>query len=222
LSQHTKDLRADLTADVLGRLKNCSPEFFERLVVEVLVKMGYGGSRTEAGEAIGASGDEGIDGIINEDRLGLDVIYLQAKRRQGTVGRPKIQKFVGALHGKRAKKGIFITTGTFSTEALDFVSKIESKVFLAFLWSAASGRRTPQKLARATRLPCPSPARLDGRLPESREASIIRFIQHPTSNLQFLISYIHNHLLFRPQRLTSFFHRVARLPGRRPHAYPQN
>jgi len=123
-------LRADLTADVLGRLKNCSPEFFERLVVEVLLKMGYGGSRTEAGEAIGASGDEGIDGIINEDRLGLDVIYLQAKRWQGTVGRPEIQKFVGALHGKRAKKGIFITTGTFSTEALDFVSKIESKVAL--------------------------------------------------------------------------------------------
>lgn len=123
-------LRADLTADVLGRLKSCSPEFFERLVVEVLLKMGYGGSRTEAGEAIGASGDEGIDGIINEDRLGLDVIYLQAKRWQGTVGRPEIQKFVGALHGKRAKKGIFITTGTFSTEALDFVSKIESKVAL--------------------------------------------------------------------------------------------
>lgn len=123
-------LRADLTADVLGRLKNCSPAFFERLVVEVLLKMGYGGSRTEAGEAIGASGDEGIDGIINEDRLGLDVIYLQAKRWQGTVGRPEIQKFVGALHGKRAKKGIFITTGTFSTEAVDFVSKIESKVAL--------------------------------------------------------------------------------------------
>ncbi|MHB8484992.1 MAG: restriction endonuclease [Candidatus Acidiferrales bacterium] len=123
-------LRADLTADVLGRLKNCSPAFFERLVVEVLLKMGYGGSRTEAGKAIGASGDEGIDGIINEDRLGLDVIYLQAKRWQGTVGRPEIQKFVGALHGKRAKKGIFITTGTFSTEAVDFVSKIESKVAL--------------------------------------------------------------------------------------------
>jgi restriction system protein len=123
-------LRADLVADLLARLKSCSPQFFERLVVEVLLRMGYGGSRKEAGEAIGASGDEGIDGIINEDRLGLDVIYLQAKRWQGTVGRPEIQKFVGALHGKRAKKGIFITTGTFSSDALDFVSKIESKVAL--------------------------------------------------------------------------------------------
>lgn len=123
-------LRADLAAELLVRLKNCSPQFFERLVVEVLLKMGYGGSRKEAGEAIGATGDEGIDGIINEDRLGLDVIYLQAKRWQGTVGRPEVQKFVGALHGKRARKGIFITTGTFSTEALDFVSQIESKVAL--------------------------------------------------------------------------------------------
>ncbi|HKW90097.1 MAG TPA: restriction endonuclease [Candidatus Acidoferrales bacterium] len=123
-------LRADLAAELLVRLKNCSPQFFERLVVEVLLKMGYGGSRKEAGEAIGATGDEGIDGIINEDRLGLDVIYLQAKRWQGTVGRPEIQKFVGALQGKRAKKGIFITTGMFSTEALDFTSQIESKVAL--------------------------------------------------------------------------------------------
>ncbi len=123
-------LRADLAAELLVRLKNCSPRFFERLVVEVILKMGYGGSRKEAGEAIGTSGDEGIDGIISEDRLGLDVIYLQAKRWQGTVGRPEIQKFVGALHGKRARKGIFITTGTFSTEALDFVSQIESKVAL--------------------------------------------------------------------------------------------
>jgi len=123
-------LRAGLIAELLVRLKNCSPQFFERLVVEVILKMGYGGSRKEAGEAIGSVGDEGIDGIINEDRLGLDVIYLQAKRWQGTVGRPEVQKFVGALHGKRAKKGIFITTGTFSTEALNFVSQIESKVAL--------------------------------------------------------------------------------------------
>lgn len=123
-------LRADLVAELSVRLKNCSPQFFERLVVEVILKMGYGGSRKEAGEAIGMAGDEGIDGIINEDRLGLDVIYLQAKRWQGTVGRPEIQKFVGALHGKHAKKGIFITTGVFSSEALDFVSQIESKVAL--------------------------------------------------------------------------------------------
>ncbi len=92
--------------------------------------MGYGGSRKEAGEAIGRAGDEGIDGIINEDRLGLDVIYLQAKKWDGTVGRPEIQKFVGALHGKRAKKGIFITTGTFSSEAVQYVSTVDPKVVL--------------------------------------------------------------------------------------------
>jgi restriction system protein len=81
--------------------------------------MGHGGSRKEAGEAIGRGGDEGIDGIINEDRLGLDVIYLQAKRWDGTVGRPEIQKFVGALHGRRARKGVFIITGAFSGEAVE-------------------------------------------------------------------------------------------------------
>jgi len=111
-------------------VKSCSPQFFERLVVEVLLKMGYGGSRREAGEAIGRAGDEGIDGIINEDRLGLDVIYLQAKKWAGTVGRPEIQKFVGALHGKRAKKGIFLTTGTFSSEAVQYVAAIDPKVVL--------------------------------------------------------------------------------------------
>ena len=123
-------LRTGLAAELLGRVKNCSPQFFERLVVELLLKMGYGGSREEAGEAIGAAGDEGIDGVINEDRLGLDTIYLQAKRWEGTVGRPEIQKFVGALHGKRAKKGVFITTGTFSAEAAEYVRNIEPKVVL--------------------------------------------------------------------------------------------
>lgn len=123
-------IRSDLATEVLDRVKQSSPQFFERLVVELLVKMGYGGSRKEAGEAIGRSGDEGIDGIINEDRLGLDTIYLQAKNWNGTVGRPEIQKFVGALHGKRAKKGVFLTTGTFSAEALDYVSRIDPKVVL--------------------------------------------------------------------------------------------
>ena len=99
------------------RVKAASAEFFERLVVELLLSMGYGGSRKEAGEAIGKSGDEGIDGIINEDRLGLDAIYIQAKKWEGSVGRPEIQKFVGALHGKRAKKGVFITTSSFSADA---------------------------------------------------------------------------------------------------------
>jgi restriction system protein len=123
-------LRSDIAADLLKRVKGCSPKFFESLVVEVLLKMGYGGSRREAGEAIGRAGDEGIDGIINEDRLGLDVIYLQAKKWDGTVGRPEIQKFVGALHGKRAKKGIFITTGSFSSEAAQYVANIDPKVVL--------------------------------------------------------------------------------------------
>jgi restriction system protein len=123
-------LRKDLAAEVLNRVKKASPPFFERLVVSLLLKMGYGGSRTEAGEAIRSSGDEGIDGITNEDRLGLDVIYLQAKRWEGNVGRPEIQKFVGALHGKRAKKGVFITTSAFSGDATEYVSKIEPKVVL--------------------------------------------------------------------------------------------
>jgi restriction system protein len=123
-------LRADLASDLLLRVKKSSAVFFERLVVGLLLNMGYGGSRTEAGEAIGSSGDEGIDGIINEDRLGLDVIYLQAKKSGDTVGRPEIQKFVGALQGKRAKKGVFITTSGFSADAVEYVSKIEPKVVL--------------------------------------------------------------------------------------------
>jgi len=123
-------IRTDLAADLLERVKKSSPQFFESLVVELLVKMGYGGSRKEAGQAVGQAGDEGIDGVINEDRLGLDVIYLQAKKWEGTVGRPEIQKFVGALHGKRAKKGVFITTGTFSSDAKAYVSHIDPKVVL--------------------------------------------------------------------------------------------
>ena len=92
--------------------------------------MGYGGSRGEAGEVIGRAGDEGIDGIISQDRLGLDVIYLQAKRWEAVVGRPEIQKFVGALHGKRARKGVFITTSDFSADAREYVENIDPKVVL--------------------------------------------------------------------------------------------
>jgi restriction system protein len=106
------------------------PAFFETLVIDVLVKMGYGGTRKDAGKAIGKSGDGGIDGIINEDRLGLDVIYIQAKKWENSVGRPEIQKFAGALQGQRAKKGIFITTSEFTKEAKEFASKIESKIIL--------------------------------------------------------------------------------------------
>ncbi|MFN0069676.1 MAG: restriction endonuclease [Limisphaerales bacterium] len=123
-------LRAGLADELLARLKAASPAFFERVVVELLVRMGYGGSRRDAGEAIGKSGDEGIDGIIKEDRLGLDTIYLQAKRWENTVGRPEIQKFAGALQGFRARKGIFMTTADFSGEAREYAGRIDSKIVL--------------------------------------------------------------------------------------------
>lgn len=125
-----QDLSFRLADELLDRIKHNSPTFFEKLVVELLLKMGYGGTRADAGTAIGKSGDEGIDGIIKEDRLGLDAVYIQAKRWKDTVGRPEIQKFVGALHGQRAKKGIFITTSRFSQEAEDYVAKIDNKIAL--------------------------------------------------------------------------------------------
>ena len=125
-----RTIRKELAEEILQRIKGCPPAFFERLVVELLVKMGYGGTRQDAGRAIGRSGDEGIDGVIHEDRLGLDVIYLQAKRWEGVVGRPEIQKFVGALQGQRAKKGVFITTSDFTKEAVEYVRNIDNKVVL--------------------------------------------------------------------------------------------
>lgn len=126
-----KDLQETLTAELLDAIKGCSPEFFERLVVDVLIKMGYGGSRREAGAALGRSGDEGIDGIIKEDKLGLDIIYIQAKRWDSTtVGRPEIQKFAGALLGQAAKKGIFITTSKYSRAAEDYVKGLDAKIIL--------------------------------------------------------------------------------------------
>lgn len=123
-------LREQLAQELLSRILSCSPTFFEQLVVELLVKMGYGGSRRDAGERIGQTGDGGIDGIIKEDRLGLDTIFIQAKRWQSYVGRPEIQKFVGALQGQRAKKGVFITTSSYTTDATDYVSRIDTKVVL--------------------------------------------------------------------------------------------
>ena len=123
-------LRSELGSEILTTIKSCSPEFFENLVIDLLVTMGYGGSRKEAGEAVGRSGDEGIDGIIKEDRLGLDIIYLQAKRWENVVGRPEIQKFAGALQGQRAKKGIFITTSNFTKDAIDYARNIETKIIL--------------------------------------------------------------------------------------------
>ena len=125
-----QELQQGLAADLIQNIKQCAPDFFERLVVDVLIKMGYGGSRKEAGQAIGGTGDEGIDGIIKEDKLGLDIIYIQAKRWENTVGRPEIQKFASALQGQRARKGIFITTSDFSKEALSYVKNIDSKIIL--------------------------------------------------------------------------------------------
>lgn len=123
-------LRDDLATEILALTKAGSAAFFEQLVVDLIVRMGYGGSRKEAGQAVGGSGDEGIDGIIKEDRLGLDIIYLQAKRWENTVGRPEVQKFAGALQGQRAKKGILITTSTFSRNAKDYVTNIDPKIIL--------------------------------------------------------------------------------------------
>lgn len=124
-------IREDLTKELLDNILRSSPAFFEQLVVELLVKMGYGGSRAEAARAVGQSGDEGIDGIIDEDRLGLDTIYVQAKRwADNPVGRSEIQKFVGALQGKKARKGIFITASRFTDRARDYTSSISTKVVL--------------------------------------------------------------------------------------------
>jgi len=124
-------LKLSLAQDLLMLVKDCTPDFFERLVVKLLVKMGYGGSIQDAGKAIGKSGDEGIDGIIKEDRLGLDAIYIQAKKWEGTVGRPEIQKFVGALAGQGAKKGVFITTSSFSREAQEYAKNMkDTKIVL--------------------------------------------------------------------------------------------
>ena len=123
-------IREELEEELLAKIKEASPVFFERLVVEVLVAMGYGGSRKDAGQTLGQSGDGGIDGVIKEDRLGLDAIYIQAKRWDSVVGRPEIQKFAGALQGQRARKGVFITTSGFSKEASDYVSMIENRIVL--------------------------------------------------------------------------------------------
>jgi restriction system protein len=130
LEKSHAQLQKELAEDLLASIKNCSPLFFEKLVVQLMINMGYGGSRQEAGKAVGKSGDGGIDGIINEDRLGLDAIYLQAKRWDGVVGRPEIQKFVGALAGQRASKGVFITTSRYSEEARDYAAVSQYKIVL--------------------------------------------------------------------------------------------
>jgi restriction system protein len=125
-----EELNRNLKQELLENIKSASPDFFEYLVVDLLVKMGYGGSRSDAGQLVGGSGDEGIDGIIKEDKLGLDAIYIQAKRWKNTIERDVVQKFAGALQGKRAKKGVLITTSTFTKGAVQYASNIESKIVL--------------------------------------------------------------------------------------------
>lgn len=130
LEESHQRLHDELAAELLDTVKQCSPKFFENLVVELLVKMGYGGTRQEAGRAVGRSGDGGIDGIINEDRLGLNVIYIQAKRWENTVNDAEIRNFVGSLAGQKANRGVFITTSDFTKRALEYVSGIQQKVIL--------------------------------------------------------------------------------------------
>ncbi len=123
-------LTASLAKELLERVKSMSPQFFEKLVVELMVKMGYGGSRRDAGEAVGGTGDGGIDGVIKEDPLGMDVIYLQAKRWENNVGRPIVQAFAGSLDGVKARRGILITTSSFSRDAVEYAKDIEKKIIL--------------------------------------------------------------------------------------------
>ncbi|HCP08549.1 MAG TPA: restriction endonuclease [Candidatus Moranbacteria bacterium] len=123
-------IRKDLSQELLGLVKQSTPRFFEKLVVELLLAMGYGGSRKDAGKAVGQSGDGGIDGIIKEDKLGLDVIYLQAKRWENIVGSKEIRNFVGSLVGQKANKGVFITTSGFTKDAMEYVKSITHKVIL--------------------------------------------------------------------------------------------
>jgi restriction system protein len=125
-----REMRSALAAELLDRIHDQSPEFFEQLVLDVVQGIGYGGSRDDAAERLCQSGDEGVDGVIREDRLGLDLIYVQAKRWKSVVGRPEIQKFFGALHGQRATKGVFITTSSFSKEAMDYADGVTPRVIL--------------------------------------------------------------------------------------------
>lgn len=125
-----KELNDSLADELLDRVKQGTPGFFEKVVVDLLVAMGYGGSHEDAGRTVGKSGDGGIDGVINEDRLGLDVVYLQAKRWESSVGRPVVQGFAGSLEGVRAKKGVLITTSVFTSEAREYVRHIEKRIVL--------------------------------------------------------------------------------------------
>ncbi|MDH4182904.1 MAG: restriction endonuclease [Nitrospinota bacterium] len=131
IAEGYKIIREELSSELLTQVKNSSWQFFERLVIDLLLAMGYGESRESSAKALGGSGDEGVDGVINEDKLGLDVIYIQAKKwSESVIGRPEIQKFVGALQGKRAKKGVFITTSSFTKDAVKYAANIDTRVIL--------------------------------------------------------------------------------------------
>jgi restriction system protein len=123
-------LRRELADELLQTVRAATPAFFEHLVVDLLVAMGYGGSLKDAGKAVGRTGDDGVDGIIKEDRLGLDAVYIQAKRWTAVVGRPEVQAFAGSLEGHRARKGVFIATSQFSKEAREYVTRIEKRIVL--------------------------------------------------------------------------------------------
>lgn len=126
----TKQLHAALVVELRDRVAAMPPAAFEQLVVDLLLAMGYGGPQPNAGLVVGGGGDRGIDGVIREDRLGLETIYVQAKRWQGVVGRPAIHQFAGALQGQRARKGVFITSSTFTKEALDYAASIQTVIVL--------------------------------------------------------------------------------------------
>jgi restriction system protein len=132
IQQAENQILANLRSQLLERIRALSPSFFERLVIDLIVAMGYGGSRSNVAHRLGKSGDEGIDGVVNEDALGLDVIYLQAKRyaQDNTVGRERIQQFAGALVGQGASKGVFVTTSSFSKGAIEYAHKVPQKIIL--------------------------------------------------------------------------------------------
>lgn len=125
-----QSIRSAVSTELLDRIKAAPPDFFERLVVDLLLAMGYGGSRRDAGQAVGKSGDGGIDGVIKEDRLGLDAVYIQAKRWEGPVGRPVVQQFSGSLDLHKATKGVLITTSSFTADARDYVKSIGKRIIL--------------------------------------------------------------------------------------------
>jgi restriction system protein len=178
-------LRLALAADLMERVKEQSPAFFEQLVLDVLRAMGYGGKHADAAERLGQSGDEGVDGVIREDELGLDLIYVQAKRWQNPVGRPEIQKFFGALHGKRASKGVFITTSAFTAEAASYAQTVTPRVILVdgielarlmieYGVGVTTTRRTTSgalTLTTSLWMRTPAPARLNDPEPTSRDRS---------------------------------------------------